>query len=334
MTTPTFQLFKGTEDLMGAMAPYFISATLVDEVGLENDELSVELDDEARQLPLPTEDDMLEPVAGYDGGESASLGKFKVQGWGSGWSGGGAEIMRMTARAATFTGEVKAGGARHWDDKTLGDILGDTARAAGLSLAIDPELASVRIPYALRWEASPIDYATRLAEENGAVAKPGGGRLAVVKRGSGKGADGTALPIIRVTRQGSGGWWIDGEPRPRQGTVAAAWINPKTGRREIVRASTGRKGPLHSLIHPRPSEGEAKAAARAHARQLNINTGRGFFIVQFSPSNSAGAMVEASGFGPGIDGLWPSERITTPWVKGQAVLSTIDVTSDPEKKDE
>ncbi|WP_024277978.1 contractile injection system protein, VgrG/Pvc8 family [Xanthobacter sp. 126] len=334
MTTPLFQLFKGGTDLMVAMAPFFISATYNDEAGHTNDTLEVVLADRARELPLPTEDDLLVAFGGYVGGKVAMLGAFKVQGWTGEWEPGNPETMTMQARAATFTGEIKAFGSKHWDDATLGSILQDTAKAAGLTLAIDPELASTEIPYALRWEASPIDFATRLADEHGGIVKAAGKRLAVVKKGSGKGADGAQLPVIRVTRSGSSGWSIEAEPRPRQGDVSASWIDPATGRRELETEKTGKKGPKHSLIHVRASRAEAKAAAKAKAAELNMLTGSGHFIVPFDPANVAGAFVQASGFGRGIDGQWSSESISTTWAKGKATLSTINVKAKPDEEEE
>lgn len=330
MTKPVFRLFKGDNDLMAGLAPYFISATYNDEVGHTNDTLEVVLADRMRELPLPHEDDLLVAFGGYEGGKIAMLGAFKVQGWTGGWEPGGVETMMMKARAATFTGEIKAFGSKHWDETTLGKILQDTAKAAGLTLSIDPELASSQISYALRWEASPIDFALRLAEEHGGVVKAAGKRLAVVKKGSGKGADGAQLPIIRVTRSGCSGWSIESEPRPRQGEIAATWIDPATGKRQVETESTGKTGPKHSLIHVRASRAEAKAAAKAKAAELNMLTGSGHFTVPFDPANVAGAIVEASGFGAGIDGQWASESISTTWTKGKASLSTIDVKAKPD----
>lgn len=330
MKTPVFQLFKGDTNLMGSMAPYFLGAGLTDEVGIQNDQLQVFLNDEGRQLPLPREGDLLKPWAGYVETRVLPLGAFKVERYGLGWEPGGAEAMVMTARAVTYTGEVKAGGTMHFDNKSLADILGEAARSAGLALAIDPQLAEVRIPYTLRWEASPIDFASRLAAEHGGIVKPGGEKLAVVRRGAGTDAAGAELPRIRVTRVGSSGWNIEGEPRPRFGKVAAAWQDPASGRRKLAEKSAGSEGPTNNLIHPRATKAEAEAAAEARARELNTLTGAGFFVTEFDPTYSAGALVEASGFGEGIDGVWPSERISTSWEKGAPVLSTIDVTAKPE----
>ncbi|MFT0860608.1 phage late control D family protein [Ancylobacter sp. G4_0304] len=334
MRTPIFQLFKGGQNLMSSMAPYFLGASLTDEVGWKNDELAVTLNDYLRQLPLPKKDDLIFPYAGYAETGVFPLGAFKVQGWQTGWQPGAVEAMTMTARAATYTGPVKAGGAQHWDDTTLGAILSDTARAAGLTLAVDPALADITIPYALRWESSPIDFAMRLAAEYGGVGKPAGERLSVVRQGAGTDAKGASLPLIRVSRLGSGGWNIEGEPRPQQGTVAASWHDAGGGRRESAQQATGRRGPMHSVMHPRASQTEAAAAAAARARELNMLTGSGFFVTEFDPAFSAGAMVEASGFGDGVDGSWPSERISTEWRKGDAVMSTIDVTQKPEGGEE
>ncbi|RAI31230.1 hypothetical protein CH338_26185, partial [Rhodoplanes elegans] len=163
--TPVIQVWKGGADLLaGPMGAYFLRATFHDAAGGENDTFEVELDDDARQIPLPQEDDMLAPIAGYLETGVAALGQFKVNDWETGCE-DGPETIVIKARAATMTGDIKAGGLKHFDDKTLREVLEDTAKGAGLSVAIDPALASIKLPYVLRWEASPIDFATRIAAE-------------------------------------------------------------------------------------------------------------------------------------------------------------------------
>ncbi|MBN9059155.1 MAG: hypothetical protein J0H21_08155, partial [Rhizobiales bacterium] len=180
-----------------------------------------------------------------------------------------------------------------------------------------------------RWEASPIDFATRLAAEHGAAVKPAGGRLSVIQRGSGRGASGATLPVIRVTRIGSLGWQAEGEPRPRFSDVVASYHDPKDGKRKTVKHATGRKGPVHTIIHPRASEDEAKEAAASKARDLTMQTGSASFTVTYDPSHSAGAIVEVSGFRDGVDGRWVSETIETTFEKDGGAISVITCKAPP-----
>ncbi|PZP13286.1 MAG: hypothetical protein DI607_08685, partial [Sphingomonas hengshuiensis] len=83
MKTPVFQLFKGGTNLMGSMGPFFLAASLTDEVGLKNDQLNVTLNDEARHLQLPKKDDLLIVRSGYKETGVRMMGSFKVQGWGT-----------------------------------------------------------------------------------------------------------------------------------------------------------------------------------------------------------------------------------------------------------
>lgn len=326
--TPVFQLFRGGVDLMPSLRGVFIRATLTDEVGEEADTLEVELADAMRTTPLPAEDEMLMPAAGYVETGVAPLGAFRVNRWETGWEEGGAETLVISARGATFAGEVKAGGLKHWDDTTLAAVLQDTARAAGLGLVIDPALGQVKLPYVLRWEASPIDFANRLAGEAGGVVKPAGEQLVVMKRGAGRGGTG-ALPPIAITRVGCNGWRIHGEPRPRFGDVLASWHDRAGGRRKTETHKTGRRGPRHELTHPRATQDEAKRAAEARATELTTETGGGWFRIPYRLHFQAGAIVLASGFGTGVDGPWVAQSITTEWVPGRPTLSTITVTADP-----
>lgn len=320
--TPIIQILKGGADLMPTMAPYFIRATLSDAVGTENDRLEVELDDAGGQIPLPLEDDELTVLAGQVETGVSVAGVFKVQGWRSGWS-GGAETMTMTARAASLTQKGKAGGVKHWDQASLASIFGEIAGDLGLSAMVDPDIGSRVLDWAARWEASPMDFATRLAGEQGAAVKPAGGRLAVVKRGSGRDAGGAELPTILVMRAGSLGWDGSGEPRPRFSAVVASWHDPQDGKRKTISQATGKAGHAHVLIHGRPSEAEARQAAESRARELTMLTGSAEFTVVYDPANSAGAFVAASGFRTGIDGRWVSETIETTFDKKGGAISTI-----------
>lgn len=325
---PVLQILKGGADLMPGLAPYFIRASISDSVGLENDTLEIELDDRGRQIPLPKEGDELTALAGYAETGVSAAGIYVVQGWQSGWQ-GGPETMIMQARAASLATATKAGGRKHYDEQTLEQIFRDVANEMGLSLVMDAALSAVKLDWLARWEASPQDFATRLAEEHGAVAKPGGGKLSVAKRGSGKAASGEDLPVIHVQRRGSLGWSISGEPRPRVGKVVACWHDAKTGKSQTVDASTGKDGPTHTIIHPRASEEEAKAAAEAKARELTMLTGSGHFIETYDPIRSAGAKVVASGYGPGIDGTWVSETIETTFDKDGGAIQVINVKAPP-----
>lgn len=326
---PIIQILKGGSDLMPGLAPYFIRATISDAVGVENDSLEIELDDAGGQIPLPQEDDELTVLAGFAETGVALAGIYKVQGWSAGGGGGGPETFTMTARAASLSQKAKAGGVKHWDDQSLQDIFSDIASDLGLKLAIDPDIASRVLPWLARWEASPIDFATRLAAEIGAAVKPAGGRLAVVKRGSGRDASGADLPVIRVTKLGSGGWQGQGEPRPRFSDVVSSYHDPKDGKRKTVRHATGKEGPVHSILHPRASEDEAKEAAKAKARDLTMQTGSVSFTEIYNPAYSAGAFVEAVGFRDGLAGRWVSETIETTFDKDGGAISVINCKAAP-----
>ena len=132
-----------------------------------------------------------------------------------------------------------------------------------------------------------------------------------------------------MTRRGSLGWSISGEPRPRFGKVTASWHDAKEGKSKTVEASTGKDGPSHAIIHPRASEAEAKAAAEAKARELTMLTGSGHFVEVYDPARSAGAKVIASGYGDGIDGQWVSETIETTFDKDGGAVSVINVKAPP-----
>ena len=86
---------------------------------------------------------------------------------------------------------------------------------------------------------------------------------------------------------------------------------------------------MHTIIHPRASEDEAKEAAASKARDLTMQTGSASFTMAYDPAHSAGAFVEASGFRDGLDGRWVSETIETTFDKDGGAISVISCKAPP-----
>lgn len=333
--TPKIEVKVRGKEVSGGFYNRLIKATIRDEEGQTADKLTIELDDAENAIEIPAKGDMLSVALGYAETGLVSMGQFEFQS-DSIKGGQEGEFVVLQAEAASLRKGEKAGGREAFEGKNLGEIVRDLAKREGLEAVIDPALAQIKVPYIARIGQSPLDFITRLADRNDGIMKRAGGKLTISKRGGGKSAGGSAIPPILISRDRDVvvSWEITSDPRPRYGEVQAAWIDPKTGKREVEKAETGFDGPKFPLRHPLLTKDEAKAAAQSEAARLSRNTGKGHFEIYGRPEASAGADVIATGFRKGVAGTWRTPAVEHVFTGGASggYLTTIDVKA-PEKGD-
>ncbi|MFG1206986.1 phage late control D family protein [Xanthobacter flavus] len=325
----------GTLDIFaGPIGQRLVSVKVTDQKGRESDSATIVCADPGRRLPRPKKGEKYSIFMGWADEGLVLQGVFQVEKSSHRGDPGGGELLTIELRAADFIDKLKAKGRKHWDeDTTAGKLFQDIARQAGLSAVISPELANVKIGYRVQWDQSRIDFATEVAGEIGAIVKPAGGKLVVMKSGQGQSGSGKALSPIIMRKRSGFGWEIEIDPRPEYGHVAAAWHDPKKGRRKLVKHATGREGPFHVLPHPFRSEEDAKRAAESEAYDLGNNSGSGHFESPGLPFARAEAPVIASGYGDGIDGRWVAETVEHECSKSRGFVTTVTVGSGKDKKD-
>ncbi|WP_336798863.1 phage late control D family protein [Kaistia sp. MMO-174] len=319
---PYLQVLADGRPVNGLFYSALKKATIRDEAGQESDSFEVEFDNAAATIALPREGTILSPSGGFLGQAYTSFGDFKVAGYEIGRSPSDGRYLRMTARPADLREDLKEPLSEHWDDQTLGGVLGELAERHGLTLAIDQALASVEIPYLARVEQSAIDLVTRLADRYGATAKPAGGRLVFVKRG-GTTASGQSLPAIVVRETDCSEWRIEAKPRPQFGGVRAGWLDREKGIRMEERTEGG-DGPFSMLRPLFATKEEAQAAAQSKLTALNRATGSGSLTLAIGrPSARAEADVKLIGFGDGANGKWRASSLEHVFA-GDGYQTTVD----------
>lgn len=243
------------------------------------------------------------------------------------------DLVDLTFRAADFVDKLKAQGREHYDDITYGDLIQKLAGKAGLGAAVDPALASVQLGYRVRWDQSIIDFATEVSEQVGATVKPMAGKLVAMKRGGGTSGGGQALDPILIARHECSTYEFDLDARPDTGKVAAAWQDPKTGKRKFVTKSTGHDGPTAILRHPFVSEDVAGDAADASGYEHENASGSGSVTTWGRPQARAEAPTSLTGFGSWIDGPWKTESLEKKVDVEGGFETTVHVTAGKDQKE-
>jgi phage protein D len=302
-----------------------ISATLVDNEGDEVDRLTIEIDDAGNQIERPRKGGTITCQMGYLETGLVDKGRFKVENVTEQGSVDRGQTLTIEAHAEDLRKDAKAAGQKAYEEKTFREIVDEEARAMGLEAVVAPELASQRFDWRVRWNASRLDFLTRLADEIGGIVKPAGGKLIVQKRGSGKSASGQDLPQLIIRRSDCSEW--SGKPvgRMEYGQVVAYWTDPATGKQLRVKTPTERKGPDFTIREPFPDEKAARRAAEAQVGKLNRGTGSASFTLYGNPAAAAGQKALAVGFSSSLAGEWVTATVTHTFKAGPSGGYTTEI---------
>ena len=283
-----------------------VDATVRDATGQDADSVELTFDDTGNAIEIPHEGAELSVRFGFEGARAWVVGLFIVEKL-SIEGGTGGEFLKLSGRGADMRKALKEPLSEHFDDETLGGIVRTFATRHGLKAEVSPELANIKVPYAARVDQSTLDFGTRLADRFGALFSVKGGKMLLVKRGSGS-ASGQPLPALAIARSDCASWRFDVEPRPRFGKASAKWFDRDTGETKVERVSTGLEGPDKHLRHALASKEEAAKAAASEGERLSRGSASGTVTLAGLPEAQAEADVTLTGFRAEANGLW---RIAT-----------------------
>lgn len=333
--TPVLQILNSSgKDIVPKLDGWWLSCSVVEHEDGKSDSASIECVGPPAVFGLPAEGDEFSILMGWkEQGGPILQGKFTMQKprmYGNPRDG---HRIALQLRAADYKDKLKHQANRHYDEgKTLEDIVKREARDVGLEASVDPELAKIKLPYLLRWQQSPIDFLGELVERYGGSVKPMQGKLLVQKRGGGKSASGQQLETIKIPRHICSEYDFEIDPRSQARTIAAQWLDPKSGRRKFEKEDTDREGGVFVLPHPYRSQDEAKKAAKSEATERDNRSGSGRCTHPGMPKSRAGAPVEISEFGWPVDGRWKATTLTKKIDASGGFIQTTEVKAGDDNK--
>lgn len=309
-----YKIVVDGQDVTSTFADRLVSITVIDEAGQKSDTVEIRVDDRDDLVTLPETGAKLKIALGV--GELVEIGTYTVDDI----SGQIAPAtMTISAKAADMLGGIRARKTRGWRDVTVADIVGKIAGEHGLEPRVSDSLKAHFYAYQAQTSESDLNFLTRLAKGLDAVAKPAGDCLVFTKRGIGKAADGTALPIFVIdrTQMKGGSWKVTG--RGKYGRVSAEWGERGTATTHKVTAggalSSGevvghRQLPELALRHRYLSETEAQRAANAALERSRRASGKiSIELGGFWGDLMAEAKVDLRGIKPELTGEWLITRV-------------------------
>lgn len=319
---PDFRVTLDGRDLTGAMRPRLVSLTLSEKRGDEADQLDIVLDDSDGQLAIPPEGATLRLALGWKQGRDVvtgliDKGSYKVDDVSHT---GPPDQIRIRARAADFTSDIRNRREQSWRATTLGKVLADVAGRNGLTPHIAADLAAIALPSISQSRESDIAFLKRLGREHDAVATIKDGNLIFARKGAAQTPGGKDKPTIAITRRSGDGHNWQRQKRDGQAGVTASWHDRKAAKRQSV--TVGEKDGAKRLRRTYADEAAAKRAASAERDRLQrapatfdckLALGRPEIYVDLRAS--------VSGFKTGIDGAWLISEVTHS-LDGSAGFST------------
>ena len=314
---PDFRIVvDGHQVVTAAIRERLLGLRVSDEAGHRSDTVEIRLDNRGGLVKPPRRGAVLQVELGYSaGGELAGLEKDSVRVPMGRYTvdevelSGPPDTLAIRAKAADMRATMKQRRSRSWRRVLLGDLIETIAAHYGLDPRVSEALAKIVLPHVDQTDESDLHLLTRLAEQYGAVAKPGNGRLVFAPRGAAMSAASGPLTVVRIVRGQAADYRVIIADRPGYRSVRAYWYDTAAGRRMEVTAGAGE--PVYALRDNHAGEAAARSAAQARLDALERGTGDlSMTLKPGVPTISAESPLDLSGFLNHVNGRWIVTRVS------------------------
>lgn len=301
MKTPHAEIKVNGRPVASIFNERLISVTIVDKEGVTSDTISCDLNDGSPFAAIPRKGDIISARLGYLETGVADFGDFTAE---------DPEVrclpygMTVNGKGANVRDKVKNRKSRHWDQKSVKDIVSDIAGDHGLSPVIDGDIGDHVYEWFGQEDESDLHVVERLARRHDALFSIKDGKLVFAAKGTGRSTSGAALTPVMATP----GNIVAGSCRTVfahrnqfKRVKARVQDREKAELIEVEEDSDNEGTADYTLPEPFADEGEAKKAAGAKAKQLKRETIRTSVTLFGDPAIRAGAIFFYNGVRPELD---------------------------------
>ncbi|MDC7784750.1 contractile injection system protein, VgrG/Pvc8 family [Rhodoplanes sp. TEM] len=310
--TAIYRVVVDGTDISRALAPILISLKVSLHAEKSSDTATIEIDDTNGRIRFPRDGASMSVELGWQHSGTALVFMGTVDDVKSRGARGAGRTITITARSAETKGKGKEHQDRHWDDKSLKEVLEDAAKAAGITVKVDPKLGAIKREWWGMNAESFYHFGTRLSREVGGAFKVFGKTAVFAARNAGLSMSGAALSIV-TARWGDNLINWDIAPvtgRPRFKAVEARWFDRKEAKWKREKVEIDDPSAVASAItrFVRKDKDEAKAAATNDKSDSEREKGEGSVLIDGNVAATPEGTCIVIGARPGVDG---SYRIDT-----------------------
>lgn len=322
-----FRVSLAGQNITDRIRPILLDLKIVDKAGATSDTAQIALDNTDGQLVVPPSGSLM--VIDLDGRAAAFTGKIDDP-KSSGARGQGRTIA-ISAKSMDTRGNLKTPRQKSWEDKTLGDILPEAGKLAGLSdVQVHSDFASITREHTWMDGHNFVAFGHELAAEYGATFKIFKDVGVFVPRGQGLSASGQALPKIVAEWGRNLISWSDVSPdigRPQFREVAGRWydLDEATWKNEVESVSGANVDGSQALAAARENQDTAKAAAGSEAKESERAKGAGRVEIDGDITAQAEAEFELIGADPYVDGTYKVAGVTQQLNRQRGFITNCDL---------
>jgi phage protein D len=303
MKTPRAEIHVNGRPVASIFNDRLISVTFVDKEGVTSDTISCELNDGNPFAEIPSKGDIIEAWLGYEETGLAYFGKFVCE---------DPEVhclpykLVINGKGTDMREKLKQHRARHWDDKSVKDIVSEIAGEHGLQAKVDGSVGTYKYKWFGQEDESDLHVVERLARRHDATFAIKNGMLIFAPRGAGKSASGAALtPVVATPFDIVAGTCRITFAHRNSFAKVKAHVQDRTKAERIdVEEDSDENGEAEfELADPYVDEDEAKKAAKTKARDLKNSTLSTSVDLFGDPTIRAAAPLIYDGVRPQIDGI-------------------------------
>ncbi|GFM28133.1 contractile injection system protein, VgrG/Pvc8 family [Novosphingobium sp. PY1] len=328
---PDWRVTLDGKDLTERMRPRLVSLTISEKRGDEADQLDIVLDDTDGMLAIPREGALLAVALGWKQGRDVTpglidKGSYKVD---DVTHSGPPDQIRIRARAADFTSQIRNRREQSWKNTTLGAVLQDVAGRNGLTPKVAADMAAIVLASISQSRESDVAFLRRLGREYDAVATIKDRHLIFARKGARTTASGKALPTLTLTRRSGDGHNWQRQKRDGQEGVTASWHDRKGAKRKTI--TVGKTDGAKKLRKVYPDEASAKRAAIAERDRLKRAPAKlDLKLALGRPDAYPECRVSVSGFKNEIDArTWLISEVTHRLNNGSGYITVLRMETAP-----
>jgi phage protein D len=313
--TPAYQITANSADITAAIQSRFVSMTIHDEIGINSDQVEIELDDRDGSIATPAFGADLQIAIGYVETGLVAKGQWRVDE--VEFEGPERKVVIRARSADTNSSgtlpQIKQLRTQSWVGMNIGQIAGQMASRAGLGLQIDATLASA-VPYTdqqtnqsdLQWLIEAVGD-----QPDGAV-KVANGILLILRQGTGTSVSGAPMATIAIAPSDCLRWRCLLTRRAAHKKVTARWVDPNGYTNYETAASSDADDEDSDTEAPEdyPDQNSADAAANADVNEYARNAEGVSLTLVGNPKIASGMMLSLSGFRQSVDDTWNATRVT------------------------
>lgn len=301
MRTPRAEISVNGKPVASLFNERLISVTIVDKEGATSDSISCELNDGDPFAEIPRKGDAISARLGYLETGVADFGSFTAD---------DPEVrcfpygMTVNGKGANVREEAKNRKSRHWDEKTVKDIVSEIASNNDLSPVIDDDIGAHEYKWFGQEDESDLHVVERLARRHDALFSIKDGKLIFAAKGTGRSTSGAALtPVIATPSNIVFGSCRTVFAHRNQFKKVKARVQDREKAEivEVEEESDDEGTADYTLPEPFADDGEAKKAAGAKAKDLKRETIRTSVTLFGDPTIRAGAIFFYNGVRPELD---------------------------------